>query len=259
MTTLNICLSVIVNKLIKFIVMRKILLLFVVALLYVSSAKADIYTFFNSSDDFFNKYVKDGRVSYVSVKRNFGEIESLYKEVGNMNLTGLDDNTRKAFYLNAYNIIVIYQVSKYYPLKSALDQSGFFDKVRHKVAGENITLNELEIKKIVLKFKDPRIHFALACAAVSCPELASFAYQPSKIDEQLNARTVKAINDPAFIRIDQAQKQVNISEIFKWYNKDFTSTGKTLLQFINQYRNEPIPVNYTQGFYQYDWRLNEQL
>lgn len=238
--------------------MQKINTLFiVVAVFSIGNVKADVVSFFNNTDTFMKKYVNAGRVNYRDVKQNFTKIESLYREVGTMDLTGSDANTKKAFYLNAYNIIVIYQVSKFYPLKSPMDQSGFFDRVKYKVAGESLTLNEIEIKKIILKYKDPRIHFALACGAVSCPELASFAYQPHLLNQQLEVRTKKAINDTDFIQVSTTNKIVKISEIFKWYQRDFTSKGGTVMDFINQYRYNPIPNKFKQEYYEYNWNLNE--
>lgn len=212
-------------------------------------------TFFKESDAFFAKYVMDGRVDYKSLKSNMTSIDGLYAQVNKMNLTGVDENVKKAFYLNAYNIVVIYHVTKFYPLKSPLDQSGFFDQVKHKVAGELMTLNALEIKKIILPYKDARIHFTLACAAVSCPKLASFAYQSDILEKQLNDRTKLAINDDTFIRVNT--KKVEVSQIFKWYKRDFINGGMTVMSFINKYRNSKIPDTFTLGYYEYDWKLNE--
>ena len=72
------------------------------------------------------------------IKLNIAEVESLYNQIGDVSLAGADENTNKSFYINAYNIIVIYWVTKHYPLKSPLDNSGFFDKVKHRVAGEEM-------------------------------------------------------------------------------------------------------------------------
>lgn len=239
--------------------MRKLsLLLLLTIFVSVGFAQSTTSTFIKSTNEFMENYVNEGMVNYAQIKKNFTEIVGLYGSVGAMDLSAYSDVEKKAFYLNAYNIIVIYQVSKYYPLKSPMDQSGFFDRVKHKVAGEQLTLNELEIKKIVLKYKDPRIHFALACGAQSCPPLASIAYSPESLENQLDARTKKALNDPEFIVINKEKGTVDISEIFKWYVKDFTSTGKTVMEFINQYRTNKVADNYVQGYYQYNWKLNEQ-
>jgi hypothetical protein len=234
--------------------MKKLLSLLVFAS-SLSFGQTSTSTFFKDADAFFSKYVMDGRVDYKSLKDNMTSIDGLYAQVNKMNLTGVDDNIQKAFYLNAYNVIVIYHVTRYYPLKSPLDQSGFFDQVKHQVAGESMTLNALEIKKVIIPYKDARIHFALACAAVSCPKLASFAYQPAILDKQLNDRAKLAINDNSFIKL-QSQK-VEVSQIFKWYEKDFTKGGNTVLSFINKFRDRKIPDTYALGYYAYDWKLNE--
>ena len=219
---------------------------------------ASLSSFFTQADAFFKKYVENGMVHYKEISANFSEVESLYKDIENMDLSSANDPSKKAFYINAYNLIVIYQVSKYYPLKSPLDRSGFFDKVKHTVAGESMTLNALEIKKLVLTYKDPRIHFVLACAAKSCPPLASFAYVPGQLDKQLDTRTKLSLNNTGWLRLNAGNKSVSISKIFDWYKKDFTMNGQnTVLEFINKYRSSPIPSSYSVSYYEYDWGLND--
>jgi hypothetical protein len=224
----------------------------------MSFGEDQLSAFTNSSDSFLKKYVSNGSVAYTKMKQNIGEVEALYALIGEMNLSGVDVAMQKSFYINAYNIIVIYWVAKHYPLKSPLDNSGFFDKVKHKVAGEEITLNSLEIKKLLLPYKDARLHFALACAAKSCPPLASFAYTPVTLDKQLTERAMAALNNPGWLKINNAEKKVELSKIFEWYKKDFTADGKTELEWINQYRKEKIPATYAVGFYEYNWALNEK-
>jgi hypothetical protein len=221
-------------------------------------AEGQLSAFTSSSDSFLKKYVSNGSVAYAKIKQNIGEVETLYALIGEMNLSNVDVAMQKSFYINAYNIIVIYWVAKHYPLKSPLDNSGFFDKVKHKVAGEEITLNSLEVKKLLLPYKDARLHFALACAAKSCPPLASFAYTPVALDKQLTERATAALNNPGWLKINNAEKKVELSKIFEWYKKDFTADGKTELEWINKYRNEKIPATYTVGFYEYNWALNEK-
>jgi Protein of unknown function, DUF547 len=215
-------------------------------------------TYFARADAFLSKYVSDGSVAYSKVKQNISEIESLYKEIGDMDLSGARDDEKKAFYINSYNLVVIYWVAKHYPLKSPMDDSGFFDKVRHTVAGESLTLNALEIKKLLLVYKDPRIHFALACAAKSCPPLASFAFEPDKLNKQLNERTTEALNDPSWLMVQRSKKTVQVSKIFDWYSKDFLQNGKTVVEWINQYRDERIPASYSVQYYEYNWALNDR-
>ena len=187
----------------------------------VQSSALDLQTFFGEADAFMKKYVKSGMVHYQQINKDIAVIEKLYQDVGAMDLSSAGPETKKAFYINAYNLIVIYQVSKFYPLKSPLDRSGFFDRVKHTVAGESLTLNALEIKKLVLAYKDPRVHFALACAAKSCPPLASFAYLPTKLGSQLDVRTKLSINNKQWLKVNASAKQVSLSKIFDWYEKRF--------------------------------------
>ncbi|TRX55538.1 DUF547 domain-containing protein [Fulvivirga sp. M361] len=215
--------------------------------------------YFNKANTFLKTNVKDGKVDYKDIVRHFSEIENLYNYQSTINLNGASDQEQKAFYINAYNLIVIYQIAKYYEFnkKSPMDQSGFFDKMKHTVAGSLMTLNQLEIKKLLLVYKDPRIHFVLACAAKSCPPLASYAFHPEKLEQQLETRTKMALNDTDWLRLNTDQKKVFLSKIFDWYRKDFTQNGNTVVQYINQYRDSPIPPDFTVDFYKYDWSLNE--
>ena len=214
--------------------------------------------FFKQADSFFSAYVHDGKVAYKEIKANSSGIEGLYNTIGIMDLSNASANEKKAFYINAYNLIVIYQVARYYPLKSPLDQSGFFDRVKHTVAGESITLNHLEIKNLLFAYKDPRLHFALACAAQSCPPLASGAYTPDNVDAKLTDRTTRALNDNNWLVVKTGEGKVELSKIFDWYKKDFTMNGqKPVLEFINTYREQKIPAGYTISYYEYDWSLNE--
>lgn len=238
-------------------------LLFLIAPFTPLSAQTAQEKFTVEANAFLQRYVSDGSVDYANIKKNFPEIESLYKQVGQMNLNNAADQEKKAFYINAYNLVVIYQVTKYYPLKSALDASGFFDQIKHRVAGEELTLNGLEIGKLLKRsaaqpYGDARVHFVLACAAKGCPKLAGFTFQPDKLDAQLEDRAKLALNNSYFIRVNKGQKKVEVSKIFTWYEKDFTGGGKSVLAYINQYRQEKIPIDYQVSNYEYDWSLNSK-
>ncbi|HNP18185.1 MAG TPA: DUF547 domain-containing protein [Fulvivirga sp.] len=239
--------------------MKKTLVIPLLLLTSIVVNGADLNSFFNKADTFFKKYVHDGRVAYKSINANFSEIQSLYSDINTMNLAAANDNEKKAFYINAYNLVVIYQVSKYYPLKSPLDQSGFFDKVKHQVAGQSMTLNSLEILKLIQTYKDPRVHFALACAAKSCPPLPSFSFLPNELDTQLTTRTKLSIDNKDWLKVRPESNKVALSKIFDWYKKDFTMDGSiTVIDFINKYKKIKIPSNYEISYYEYSWELNDE-
>ncbi|MBK5277812.1 MAG: DUF547 domain-containing protein [Bacteroidia bacterium] len=222
----------------------------------LSGNSADVKSFISSADIFLKKYVSNGQVSYSKIKENSIEIEALYRQIGDADLNRLDENSKKAFYINAYNLISIYWVTMNHPIKSPMDVNGFFDKVEHTVATEQLTLNDLEKNKLLAPYKDARLHFVLVCAARSCPPLPSCAFEPNILDKQLTERATLALNDKEWIKVYAVQKKVELSKIFDWYKADFTADGKTLLDWINQYRKIKIPNSYLVSYYEYDWALN---
>jgi len=219
--------------------------------------KKQVSIFFSEAGMFFSKHVKGGSVDYKTIHKNPGQLKNLVSMVAVFDFKNVDRNTEMAFWINTYNILVIQSVINHYPLQSPLDVKGFFDTLKHLAAGEKLTMNEIENKKLREKFGDVRIHFVLVCAAQSCPPIINQVYLPATLDEQLEARTKANLNDDDFIQVDSKARKVAISEIFKWYEVDFITGGNTVLQYINQYRNKKIPEDYEVGFYQYDWSLNE--
>ena len=169
----------------------------------------------------------------------------------------------KAFYINAYNILVIKNVVDHYPINSPKDVDGFFDKIKHDVAGEKLTLNEIEKNKLMKPYNDPRIHFVLSCAAMSCPEIVNHAYEAKTLDIWLDKRTAKTLNDVDFIQVDTKDGKVMISKIFDQYSSDFSKEKenkedkkKGALVFINKYRDEKIKSDYVVDYFPYNWKLN---
>jgi len=219
-----------------------------------AQSQQDLSQFFNRTTAFFRTYAHNGLVSYGEIKKDSKQIRELVGLVENFDVRKLSDaNYEKAFWINAYNILVINSVVENSPIASPMDVAGFFDRRKHQVAGEKLTLNDIENIKLREKFRDARIHFALVCAALSCPPIINQAYLPETLDEQLDQRTRANLNDDNFIRVDKDEKKVYLSEIFKWYKEDFGN----FLQFVNQYRTQTIPEDYAIDYYTYDWRLNE--
>jgi len=213
-------------------------------------------SFTEATDGFLQDNVKNGMVDYKGVKQDFSEVDKLYRQIGDISLKDASEEKRKAFYINAYNVIVIHQVAKAYPVKSPMDIDGFFDNKKHKVAGDMLTLNQLEKEKLMQPYNDPRVHFVLVCAAMSCPPLYNKAYEDQTLDRQLAARTELALNSNDFIKVNESKEKVEVSKIFEWYQGDFTQNVNTVLAYINQYRDKKIPSDYKVGYYEYDWSLN---
>ncbi|QIL74448.1 DUF547 domain-containing protein [Hymenobacter sp. HDW8] len=215
-------------------------------------------SFSTATSAFLQKNVNaDGNVNYAAIKKQPAELNTLLQIVRSLDTKNMSAAERKAFYLNAYNLVVIGAVVERLPLTSVMKVPGFFDKLAFTVAGEKMTLNELETNKLQKPYSDARIHFALVCAAKGCPRLSREAYSAATIDAQLTAQTKRVLTDPSFIRVTTGGKKVLVSEIFKWYADDFKAPGQALIAYLNQYRpGQPIPTSYTVDYYSYDWSLN---
>lgn len=223
------------------------------------SAAPTAPSFSVATSAFLQKYVDAaGNVNYAAIKKQPAELNSLLQTVRGFDAKTASAAERKAFYLNAYNLVVIGAVVEKYPLASVMKVPGFFDKRKFAVAGEQLTLNELETNKLREPYNDPRIHFALVCAAKGCPRLSREAYAPATLDAQLTAQAQRVLTAPSFIRPDAGGKKVLVSELFKWYAADFKASGQPLIAYLNQYRSQPIPPTYTVEYYPYDWALNAQ-
>lgn len=213
--------------------------------------------FYQSLSQLLQQHVQDGQVNYQRLQKDRAALQRLVQQVARYDLKNATAAEKKAFYLNAYNLLVLDQVIEHYPLKSVMDVAGFFDEQQFRVAGENLTLNELEKTKLQAPFSDARVHFALVCAAKSCPPLLNTAYTPASVEAQLEAQTRQALQDPSFIRVQPSRKRVLISEIFKWYKPEFQQEAPSIASYINRYRQNKLPKGYTLGYYTYDWSLND--
>ncbi len=233
--------------------------LYLFAVVNIFANKTQTNTFFNKVDVFMKKYVNtNGLVNYKNIEANPVELNTLVSQIASMKLIQEKGNTHKAFYINTYNVLVIKGIIDNNIPKQPLDIDGFFDKKKYKVAGELLTLNNIENKKIRAIYNDARIHFVLVCAAKGCPKLVSQVYKPSTLDKQLQDRTKKTLNNPNFIRIKSNANTVLVSEIFKWYKEDFVTGGKSIVDYVNQYRSTKISTKYKQDYYPYNWTINKQ-
>ncbi len=234
--------------------MKNILILFLVVT--GSAVAQNTSGFFKLSDEFFQQYVSNGKVRYAEIKENPKALNNLLAEAKRIKVSPENEAEYKSFWINAYNLAVIKGITEAYPVKSPLDIEGFFSSKKFSLGQRSVTLDEIEKEILLGKFpEEERFHFVLVCAAKSCPPIIKEAYKPSKLEEQLQQQTRSAVNDPKFIRV--TGNKVLFSEIMKWYNNDFTGDGKSLIEYVNQFRDNKIPSNYEHGFYKYDWQLND--
>jgi len=210
--------------------------------------------FFNETHAFLQKHVTNGTVDYGAAKTD-ASLQVLIKIISEAELNNASSATKQAFYINAYNLLVINSAAQAYPLESVMDIPGFFDRKKHTVGGKKLTLNSLEKDYLLKPYGDARYHFVLVCGALGCPPITDFAYTPQQLEAQLEQQTRLALNDPNFIRVSGTN--AGLSQIFNWYTKDFGGSKKTVLEFINSYRSSKIPSTAKVNYYKYDWKLND--
>ncbi len=160
-----------------------------------------------------------------------------------------------AYYINGYNALAITGVIDRPGLQTVNEPRwGFFVGTRYVVGGQQMDLNTLENVVIRPTFKDPRLHFALNCQSAGCPRLPQAAFDPAKMEAQLDAAAQEFCTDPSRVYADAAGVW-HISQIFDWYKADFQPGGVT--EFINGYGGK-IPAGARVEIIPYDWRLSAQ-
>ncbi len=181
--------------------------------------------------------------------------------IGQARIAGQPKPAQLAFYLNAYNAWILKKILDAYPTKGPggggfIGRTRFFRSKSIRVAGKRTSFHLLENDIIRPRFEEPRIHFALNCASASCPPLHSRAFAAESLDPTLDDLTRAFINTNPLALRSTGPKTIAVSEIFKWYVDDFTTKG-TLRDYLNQYRNTPIPTGIKIRYQDYRWTLNE--
>lgn len=169
-----------------------------------------------------------------------------------------ENNQKLAFLINSYNAFTIQWVLQHYPIESIRD-TGFLFKTPWKykfisLLGEQTSLGDIEHKRLRKNYNEPRIHFAINCASIGCPALASYAYRADNLDAQLHEATMRFLNDSTRNHADG--DTLYLSPIFKWFKKDFISDQYGLEHWVSQYWNiNPAEIKRIK-FTRYDWDLN---
>lgn len=177
---------------------------------------------------------------------------------------GATDDYGLAYWINAYNAYTVKLIIDNYPLESIQDLhptlkipgvNTVWHRKFFKIGGQEMSLDHIEHEILRKQYEEPRIHFAINCASVSCPPLLNEAYVPERIGEQLEQQARNFINNEAYNKITADRAEV--SQIFNWFKKDFTENG-SLIGYLNQYSDTKIKANATVENMNYDWGLNEQ-
>jgi hypothetical protein len=168
-----------------------------------------------------------------------------------------------AFWIDVYNILAIDLVARHYPVDGIRDIGSLFrpvwDRAAGRVGDSPVTLGQIE-HEILRPLGDPRIHAAIVCASVSCPPLGREAYEPSRLDDQLDAalRAFLAIPEKGS-RYTPGSAVLQLSRIFDWFAEDFEASGgipEALRSHLPDDTAAALDTRPRIRFMDYDWSLN---
>ncbi len=215
-------------------------------------------------DSVLSRHLHAGRVDYGALARERGTLERFLSASRSARPATWSREDQMAFWVNVYNARVLDGVIRRPGLESVLDAGrtlgvptlAFF-REKAMSGGRELSLNDIEHEILRKGFHDPRVHFVLNCASVSCPTLPARALSGAAIDSVLDAAASAFLLDRTKNQID-ADSELRLSSIFKWYRADFEKAAGSLQAFIQQHwkGSSVIRADAPIRFLDYDWSLN---
>jgi len=211
--------------------------------------------------------IKLALVDYRAVKADPAYAQAL----GALALAGPDsltsDAERFAFWVNAYNLAAIKAVLDQYPTKSIKDGGSLLSPIWKKkvvtVARTVYSLDDIEHGVLRKAFREPRVHFAIACASLSCPDLRAEPFDPARLDAQLDQQAAAFLsNATKGLKPGADGRTARVSSIFKWFAGDFSASGG-VAAFIRARSSPDVAARLGAltdaglSYLDYDWSLND--
>ena len=225
--------------------------------------------------DLLAKYYDPAKgMDYKALKANDAQtLDRLREQLAGVHVDFLSRKDQLAYWINLYNITTAAVVVESYPIESIRDLStdrvirlNVFKKPSAKTKKGPMSLKDIEDDRLRESFKDPRIHFAINCAAESCPPIRPEPYVGSKIDQQLDDQTRKFLAGPQGIRVETqgGTAVVHTTKIMDWFKKDFERWEGGVLGFIQRHapadkvrQIEAAGSQIKVEFDEYSWKLND--
>jgi len=207
----------------------------------------------------------DGLVDYPYMSDRADALSRYLAAVAAADLAALAPAELEALLINAYNALTVRAILDHPGVSSIRDIDGVWTELEWEVGGHALTLDNLEHNLLRPFFRDPRVHFALNCASLSCAPLPPWAFRGDSLDAQLEERTRAFLTDPRNARLDG--DVLRVSRYFDWYGDDFTAQGwepraETIPRFIARYAGGEVRAaveadpDLPLAFLEYDWALN---
>jgi uncharacterized protein DUF547 len=217
-------------------------------------------------------YDPDRGMNYKGLKADKAALDRLRQQMAAVDVATLSRPEQLAYWINLYNISTVNVVAESYPVDSIRDIStdpivrlNVFKKPHVKFKGGTMSLNDVENDKIRSGFKDPRIHFAINCAAESCPPIRPEPFVGARIDQQLDDQARKFLNGPHGVRLEQdgSELVLHVTKIMDWFKDDFEQWGGGSVPFLKKHLS-PDKVKRIAAakkveleFDDYSWKLND--
>ena len=209
----------------------------------------------NIFNDLLKKHVSTkGHVNYAGFQKDKEKLSTYINHLSkNLPTEEWSKPEKLAYWINAYNALTIDLMLKHPKIKSIKDIKNPWDQRLWKLGDKWYNLTEIE-HDILRQMEEPRIHFTIVCASVSCPKLQNEAFTASNLEEQLTKATKEFLTDPS--KNELSQDEIKLSKIFKWFSKDFEQKG-SLIAFLNTYSTIEISESAKKSFKDWDWDLND--
>lgn len=219
------------------------------------------------------KYVDDdGYVNYSAWHRSRQDRQALQHVLAEFSRADprreASTDAKLAYWINAYNAVTIAGILQEYPTSSIRNHTAkvfgynIWKDLPLRVGNSQFTLDQME-HEVLRKMGEPRIHFAIVCASISCPRLRNEAYEPKTVRRQLHLNSVDFFSRSQNFRFDRRQRTIWLSSILDWFGDDFGNSRSRMLQTIRPYLPEaarPLADSpqTTVQFLDYNWNLNDQ-
>ena len=220
-------------------------------------------------DQVLHNRVKDALVNYAALKADPKNLHAALDQMAAVTEAEFNQWTppqQLAFLINLYNAATLRLIVEHYPVKSIKKIGGLFTSPWElpvvRLFGRTNTLDYLEHGVIRARYDDPRVHFALVCAALGCPPLRGEVYTAGKLEHQLEDQGQQFLATKAKNSIDESGRVLHLSPIFKWYAADFEKKSGSVQKFVTPYFPAGPRAALAQGDWRihhtdYDWSLNE--
>lgn len=181
-------------------------------------------------------------------------------------VTAYNRNEQFAFWANLYNAVTVRTILDAYPVESIRDiNDGFlspgpWNRKLTAVEGVKLSLNDIENRIMRPIWRDPRVHYAVNCASVGCPNLQKTAFTAAGLTQSLDSAARDYINSPRGVRI-RPDGSLVVSSIYIWFEDDFGGSRETVLKHLQRHAGPGLKPRLTGASairaYDYDWSLNE--